>query len=284
MFTKLSREELIQPGIEKTIPFSSKKEGAEQILIQAMQANQKYSKAYRYSDFPQINNIADMVAGSNSYDSMDFARNVYVFQNRELKIPEGDADGQFDPPLIEFLSKRFGVDISPVIAAWRAKLNKNWMGHRWTGRRLQEKKGEPGIVVYRWPLKSAQIVGDFTGSTPSDKNHAKGHWGMDLGNVPEGTPVFPVAPGKIKGAGDYGKGGNGVLIDHGNGTTSYYAHMKSINVKSEDEVDFDDIIGTVGKTGNARGSVHLHFEIKSNGTKMNPKNIIGKPVDAQKRL
>jgi murein DD-endopeptidase MepM/ murein hydrolase activator NlpD len=103
---------------------------------------------------------------------------------------------------------------------------------------------------------------------------------VDLGNVPKATPIFPIGPGTVIGAGDFGKGGNGVQIDHGNNIVSYYAHMNGINVKQGDRVELNNIIGTVGATGNARGSVHLHFEVKVNGQKVNPKDIIGKPIPA----
>ncbi len=281
MFRKLSVQELLTPGSNSTIPFQSKTEGGEQVLIQAIEANKKYSKSYNYNSFPQILQIANYIGKSTDFASPEFARNVFVYQVDRLGIPKDSADGQFDPPLIQQVAKRGGLDLSQVIVSWKRKMKGGWMGHKWAGRRHQ------GLVkgVYKYPVKSAQIVGSFTGAKPSDKYHSSGHWGLDLGNVPKGTPVFPIAPGTVVAAGDFGKGGNGIKIDHGNGVVSYYAHMSGLNVKKGDEVDFNTVIGGVGnsgyivKDGKKYGtSVHLHFETKVNGTKVNPKNVIGKPI------
>lgn len=274
IFTKLSANELLSLEQNK-IPMDDKIEGAEDILIQATKANERYAKLYDYNKFPEIIEIAKKIGETTEFASIIFARNIFKYQVEHLSIPINNADGQFDPPLIEKEAKKLGIDLSKIMNYWRNKLKGNWMGNKWMGRR--ETKNDER--VYQWPLKSAQIVGSFTGAQPSDKYHPQGHFGIDLGNVSEGTPIFPIAPGTVIGAGDYGKGGNAVKIDHGNGVQSYYAHMNSINVKKGDKVAFNTILGGVGKTGNARGSVHLHLEITTGGAKINPTQIIGKSIN-----
>jgi len=275
MFYKLSIQELMNPQSNLKVPLDDKVEGAEDVLIQAIEANKRYENWYDYKKLPIIMQIANKVGKSSDFNSIEFARNVFVYQVESLGIPEKQADGQFDPPLIEKVAKKFGVNLTEVYAFWKNKLKGDWIGNRWAGRRLQKDQKEGS---YQYPVKSAQIVGDFTGSKPSDKNHAQGHWGLDLGNAPKGTPIFPMAPGTVIGAGDFGKGGNAAKIDHGNGVESYYAHMNNVNVKKGDTVGFDTVIGGMGASGNARGSIHLHLEVKVAGSKINPVKIMGTPI------
>ena len=64
-----------------------------------------------------------------------------------------------------------------------------------------------------------------------------------------------------------------IVIDHGNGVQSYYAHCNSINVSVGSSVTTDTVIGTVGSTGNSTGP-HLHLEIRINGVAYNPQNYL----------
>jgi len=274
-FYKLSIEELINPGANKKVPIDDKIEGAEDVLLQAIEANKRYESWYAYKQLPKVMEIAKIVGKSTDFSSIAFAGNVFIYQVKVLGIPERQADGQFDPPLIEEVAKRNGIDLANVYSFWRNKLKGNWMGNRWIGRRLVKERREG---VYQHPVKSAQIVGDFTGSKPSDKYHAAGHWGVDYGNAPKGTPIFPIAPGTVIAAGDMGKGGNAIKIDHGNGVESYYAHNDKLNVKTGDKVDFNTVIATMGASGNARGSIHLHLETRIGGAKVDPRKVIGTSI------
>lgn len=89
-----------------------------------------------------------------------------------------------------------------------------------------------------------------------------------------GNTINPVKEGRIIEAGFSPFGyGNQVLIDHGNGIESLYAHLSKIFVKKGDEVSLDSIIGLVGTTGHATGP-HLHLEIHKNGVPINPLSIL----------
>ena len=69
---------------------------------------------------------------------------------------------------------------------------------------------------------------------------------------------------------EYGSSyGNYVVISHGDGTTSLYAHMSSRAVSVGGVVNQGDVIGYVGSTGNSTGN-HLHLEIRVNGTRVDP--------------
>jgi len=275
MFYKLSIQELLTPEKNIKVPLNDTIEGAEDVLLQAINSNKRYERWYSYKKLPIVMDIARRIGKTNELGSITFARNVYLYQVENFGVPKKQADGQFDPPLIEKFAKRYGIDLSEVHTFWKNKLKGNWLGNRWVGRRLLEERKES---VYQYPVKSAQIVGDFTGARPSDERHKHGHWGVDYGNIPKGTSVFSIAPGVVLDSGNSKLGGNYVKIDHGNGVQSYYAHNNKVNVSKGDEVGFNTVIAFAGATGNAAGSVHVHLEVKVGGTKIDPKQIIGKPV------
>lgn len=94
------------------------------------------------------------------------------------------------------------------------------------------------------------------------------HGGLDIA-VPRHTPIYAPADGKIAEAKDFFFSGNCVFIDHGQGLTSFYAHMTEIEVVAGQAVKQGDLIGTVGDTGRVTGP-HLHWSIGLNGTWVDP--------------
>ncbi len=100
----------------------------------------------------------------------------------------------------------------------------------------------------------------------------KFHTGIDL-TARIGTPVYATGDGLIVRA-DYSSGGYGniVVISHGFGYESYYAHLSKILVKPGQKVKRGDLIGLVGTTGRSTGP-HLHYEIRINGKPVNPVNF-----------
>ncbi|MBZ0155168.1 MAG: M23 family metallopeptidase [Alphaproteobacteria bacterium] len=101
----------------------------------------------------------------------------------------------------------------------------------------------------------------------------KQHNGMDIA-LPEGTPVTPAAPGKVVFSGYSGGYGNCVIIEHGDGMTSLYAHNSENLVKAGEVVDTNTIIALSGATGRSTGP-HLHFEVRKEGVPVNPLGLIG---------
>ncbi|MDP3994623.1 MAG: M23 family metallopeptidase, partial [bacterium] len=67
--------------------------------------------------------------------------------------------------------------------------------------------------------------------------------------------------------------GNRVLLDHGNGYKTLYAHMQTVYVIAGQTVKRGDRIGRMGSTGRSTGT-HLHFEISLNGSRLNPLSIL----------
>lgn len=100
------------------------------------------------------------------------------------------------------------------------------------------------------------------------------HPGLDLGG-PVGEPVRSIKPGKVIFAGYSTDGyGNNVVVDHGKGLTSLYAHLSKIEVKDGQVVEMDTEIGQMGRTGRATGP-HLHIEVRQDGKSLNPLSVFG---------
>lgn len=99
------------------------------------------------------------------------------------------------------------------------------------------------------------------------------HTGTDIA-APEGTPVKASGDGKVILSGkDYFYTGNMVIIDHGQGLQTIYAHLKEAKVKKGDFVSQGDVIGTVGKTGRVTGA-HLHWGASLNNVRFRPHSLL----------
>ena len=98
------------------------------------------------------------------------------------------------------------------------------------------------------------------------------HTGLDI-STSRGTGIRPIANGTVVFASYKGSYGNLVIIDHGNGVQSYYAHCNAIYVSNGQAVDTNSVIAAVGSTGNSTGP-HLHLEIRINGVPVNPQSYI----------
>ena len=129
--------------------------------------------------------------------------------------------------------------------------------------------GAVGFGTFVWPTNDHYLSGfDYT--------PAANHWGIDLaGN--EGEGVYATDAGVVVYAGwnNYGYG-NMILIDHGGGFQSLYAHLSGLNVGCGQSVGQGDVIGAIGNTGNSSGS-HLHFEIMTSSYKINPFDVLPPP-------
>ena len=118
------------------------------------------------------------------------------------------------------------------------------------------------------PLKGAGRVSSTYGS-----RWGSFHKGIDYA-APAGTPIYASAAGKVIYSG-YNSGGYGnlVIIEHSNGYQTYYAHNSSLYVNVGQSVSQGQHIAGVGTTGDSTGN-HLHFEIRKNGTPVNPSQYV----------
>ena len=98
------------------------------------------------------------------------------------------------------------------------------------------------------------------------------HKGLDIA-AGCGTPIYAAAGGTVEFAGTNKSLGKYVIINHGSGVKTYYAHCNSLKVSTGQTIEAGTNIATVGKTGTATG-YHLHFEIRVNGTSVNPQKYV----------
>lgn len=98
------------------------------------------------------------------------------------------------------------------------------------------------------------------------------HRGIDVANH-TGTPIIAAADGRVTRVGRNGGMGKTVVIDHGYGFVTRYAHLSDYKVKRGQRVSRGEVIGLMGSTGYSTGP-HLHYEVLRNGKSLNPMNHI----------
>lgn len=128
---------------------------------------------------------------------------------------------------------------------------------------------------FRWPTKATRITSPYgTRKDPITKKTSM-HTGIDIG-AGMGSEIYAANSGTVIVAGWSSKGyGNYVVVDHGGGKSTLYAHMSKIKTSKGAKVAKGDVIGLVGSTGYSTGP-HLHFEILINGKHTNPMNYFNK--------
>ena len=98
------------------------------------------------------------------------------------------------------------------------------------------------------------------------------HTGLDIAAA-KGTPIKAAASGTVVFSGTKGSFGKMVVVSHGNGVQTYYAHCSSLLVSVGQTVSQGDTIAKVGSTGNSTGN-HLHLEVRVNGQSYNPQKYL----------
>lgn len=158
------------------------------------------------------------------------------------------------------------AEIEGEIAAFEAEQDKL----RADIARLSRSDGaNPGQLS--WPLGGA-VTSGFGYRIHPISGARKLHTGLDISGG-SGAPISAAGSGTVIWAGWYGGYGNTVIIDHGGGLTTLYAHQSSLNVSSGSSVSTGSVIGYVGSTGYSTGP-HLHFETREFGAPVNPMNYL----------
>ena len=134
-------------------------------------------------------------------------------------------------------------------------------------RRLQSKGTQYTGGVFIWPV-TGKITSPFGYRIHPVLKERKLHTGIDIA-ASSGTPVKAANAGTVIKAGAAGSYGNMVMIDHGGGIVTLYAHNSRIAVSTGTQVQKGQVISYVGSTGRATGP-HLHFEVRVNGDYKNP--------------
>ncbi len=128
--------------------------------------------------------------------------------------------------------------------------------------------GSP-ITTLNW---KTYVTSEFGTRVDPITSEIKSHDGLDVG-VPIGTPLNSINDGTVIST-NMGSGyGTSLLIDHGNGIVSGYAHCSELLVTNGQSVKKGQVIALSGNTGRSTGP-HLHLEVRLNGVKTNPRDYI----------
>jgi murein DD-endopeptidase MepM/ murein hydrolase activator NlpD len=135
------------------------------------------------------------------------------------------------------------------------------------GRQINQALQPSGHGVLKVPV-GAPVTSGFGPRVHPIFGDVRMHTGIDFG-AGFGTPIHAAGPGVVVIGGPYGGYGNAVVIDHGNGLATLYAHQSALSVRPGQSVKVGQVVGFVGATGFATGP-HLHFEVRVKGTPVDP--------------
>lgn len=163
-------------------------------------------------------------------------------------------------------------------AALGAQINEMVAALERQQREAEEAARNNGTVIPNFVTGTGSLKWPLPGNYPSENTYGnrfhpilhvwKFHAGTDIG-APSGTTIYAADSGTVAVA-SYDRGyGNYVVISHGNGISTLYAHMSSMAVSAGSSVSKGDVIGYVGSTGLSTGA-HLHFEVRVNGATTDP--------------
>jgi len=121
--------------------------------------------------------------------------------------------------------------------------------------------GAPSASGFIWPVNGVVVSG-------FGMRWGRMHEGIDI-SASSGTPIWAAAAGTVIWSGWRGGYGNCVVVDHGNGLATLYAHGSALLVGVGEHVSQGQTVALVGSTGNSSGP-HLHFEVRVNGVAVDP--------------
>ncbi len=129
-----------------------------------------------------------------------------------------------------------------------------------------------------WPVVGV-LRSAFGARTDPFSGEGAFHTGIDV-QTPTGTPVHVAGDGVVERAGWSGRYGKLVVVDHGNGLQTYYAHLSQFAVVPGQEVRRGEVIALSGVTGHTTGP-HVHYEVRLSGTPVNPYRYLAKAPNPQ---
>jgi len=124
-----------------------------------------------------------------------------------------------------------------------------------------------------WPV-NGHLLSSFGGRADPFSGEGSVHTGVDL-SAAMGTPVHVTADGVVIHAAWFGGYGRLIVVDHGNGLQTYYAHLSRFEVVTGQEVRRGEVIAESGSSGRATAP-HLHYEVRLHGTPVNPYPYLAK--------
>jgi murein DD-endopeptidase MepM/ murein hydrolase activator NlpD len=213
-------------------------------------------------DLKEINELKKTKKGSPAIprkealdEPMESRKEISFFRREPVSILEKER-----PRLVSLLHQEL---LELRKEAFQRELNLNELKEF-----LQREKSILLSVPSLWPVSGRVTSGfgdtrlvPFSGGT-------KPHKGVDI-SAPPGTPILAPAAGVVTYVGREWDYGLMICLDHGNGFSTAYGHLKELSVRTGDKVSMGQVIGTVGVSGNSTGP-HLHYEVRIQGNPVNP--------------
>ena len=209
----------------------------------------------------------------NYIASLDKSGNTYQSYIKELEAEKKAADAEIDRILSEYYATS-NQQSTTLASGGNANPNPTT-----TTKPAGSGGGYNSNASWAWPLgKASCYVSSGYGYRDPSVSGWGFHGGIDIaGGGITGKPVYATRAGRVITAVTSNSGyGIYVLIDHGDGYSSLYAHMSVRYVSAGDTVSKGQMVGRVGSTGNVTGP-HLHFEIRYYGEKKDPAKFVKKP-------
>ena len=184
----------------------------------------------------------------------------------------------------ESLSALLDADFEAEVAAAIAEENKRREEIAIAKEKEEERKRQEALAEairkqsYLWPvpLSFTTLSYEWGYRTISSLGYNnKFHYGIDIPAY-RGTDIYASKAGKVLIAKYHSSYGNYILLDHGDGYNTLYAHASKLYVKAGEYVEQGQVIAAVGTTGTSTGN-HLHFEVRINGEKVDPMKYLKKP-------
>jgi murein DD-endopeptidase MepM/ murein hydrolase activator NlpD len=144
------------------------------------------------------------------------------------------------------------------------------------GQRTFARAFQKNVVPSMWPV-NGQIVSRFGDRSDPLSGEGGFHAGVDL-TATMGTPVYAAADGIVSAAQFANRYGRAILIDHGHGLTTLYAHLSNFEIVPGEEVRRGQLIGHSGASGRVSGP-HLHFEVRQGGNPVNPARFLSRNTE-----
>jgi len=138
-----------------------------------------------------------------------------------------------------------------------------------------QQAGSPvvGEGKFIWPARGGYITSPYGKRNSPTAGASTFHKGIDIGGLGYGADILASKSGTVTTSAYSSSYGHYVMINHGDGTVTLYAHMQERKVSSGQRVYQGQVIGLVGSTGISNGP-HIHFEIRINGERVNPSNYV----------
>lgn len=200
----------------------------------------------------------------------------YIVVGQELFVPP--IDGAYHEvkaaETLDSIAKRYSVDPQVIVECEYNELGEPYVLQ--VGQKLFVPGGTRPVVP-RYvqatappPANAPQGSGNFMWPTSGyvSQSYWLGHQAIDIGGA-TGVPIYAADAGYVAATGWMGGYGNYIILGHGNGFETLYAHLSEIRVIAGQGVQRGALIGLMGSTGRSTGP-HLHFEVRQGGVKRNP--------------